>query len=156
LSVIYRDLFVGQIGYRLDFWASYEKRNQVVSVIWQRGCGFFGIAQRHGLRAVGTAAIIRFVFRRLSHRGGRRVLRERRRYLLLYCSGTGTGAGGGASLVWRHIGLGSGVICGLQCRDLGSRHFAVKWYGLPCYAGGRRRLQPFSSYPRREVGYFIR
>ena len=72
------------------------------------GCGFFGIAQRHGLRAVGTAGIIRFLFRRLSHRGGRPVLRERRRYLLLCCPGTG----GGTDLVCRRIGPGGGVICG--------------------------------------------
>jgi hypothetical protein len=54
------------------------------------------------------AGIIRFLFRRLSHRGGRPVLRERRRYLLLCCPGTG----GGTDLVCRRIGPGGGVICG--------------------------------------------
>src|SRR5450631_1973392 len=157
LSVIYRNLFVGQIGYRLDFWASHEKRNQIVGVIWRRGCGFFGIAQRHGLRAVGTAGITRFLFRHLSYRGGRHALRERRRcrYLLLYRSGTGTG--GGTDLVWQYIGLGSGVVYGLQRRDLGSRHFAGNWYeDLICYAGVRRGLQPTSSYPCRVVNYCVR
>src|SRR5712675_2868320 len=90
LPVIDRDALAGQIGYRFDFRAGQENRNQMVSVVRRPSRGLFGVAA-HSFRMVGTVGVVSFRFRRWDLCGGGTACRTRIPVLRPLCLGAGNG-----------------------------------------------------------------